>query len=87
MAGETAKAGFIPLLAFMAFFSVNLAFINILPVPGLDGGHILIILVQAIIRRPLSIKVRLVIQQVGMVLLLMLFVTVIYNDFSRLFTG
>ena len=87
IAGETAKAGLIPLLAFMAFFSVNLAFINILPVPGLDGGHILIIIVQAIIRRPLSIKVRLVIQQVGMALLLMLFVTVIYNDFSRLFTG
>ncbi|NQV38357.1 MAG: RIP metalloprotease RseP [Candidatus Marinimicrobia bacterium] len=87
IAGETAKAGIIPLLAFMAFFSVNLAFINILPIPGLDGGHILIILIQSIIRRPLSIKVRLVIQQVGMALLLMLFVTVIYNDFARLFTG
>ncbi len=87
IAGETAKAGLIPLLAFMAFFSVNLAFLNILPVPGLDGGHILIILIQSIIRRPLSIKVRLAIQQVGMALLLLLFVTVIYNDFSRLFTG
>ncbi len=87
IAGETAKAGAIPLLAFMAFFSINLAFLNVLPIPGLDGGHILIILIQSIIRRPLSIKVKLMIQQVGMALLLLLFVTVIYNDVARLFAG
>lgn len=87
MAGETARAGWLPLLAFTAFFSVNLAFINVLPIPGLDGGHILITIIQAIVRRPLPMKVRLAIQQAGMVLLLMLFITVIYNDISRLFTG
>ena len=54
IAGETAKAGWIPLFNFMALISINLAFLNILPVPGLDGGHIFIILIETIIRRPLS---------------------------------
>ena len=85
IAGETAKAGWIPLLGFMALISINLAFLNILPVPGLDGGHIFIILIESIIKRPLSLKVRLAVQQVGMVLLLMLMVTVMFNDISRLF--
>ena len=65
LAGQSAQAGWIPLLTFMALISVNLGFINILPVPGLDGGHILIILIESILRRPLSIKARITIQQVG----------------------
>ena len=85
IAGETAKAGWIPLLNFMALISINLAFLNILPVPGLDGGHIFIILIETIIRKPLSIKSRMVIQQVGMVLLLGLMFTVMFNDVTRLF--
>ena len=85
IAGETAKAGWIPLLNFMALISINLAFLNILPIPGLDGGHIFIILTESIIRRPLSLKSRLVIQQIGMVFLLALMVTVMFNDISRLF--
>ncbi len=85
IAGETAKAGWIPLMNFMALISINLAFLNILPIPGLDGGHIFIILIESIIRRPLSLKSRIVIQQVGMVFLLGLMVTVMFNDVSRLF--
>ena len=85
IAGETAKAGWIPLFNFMALISINLAFLNILPVPGLDGGHIFIILIETIIRRPLSLKSRMVIQQVGMVLLLGLMFTVMFNDIGRLF--
>lgn len=84
LAGQSAQAGWIPLLTFMALISVNLGFINILPVPGLDGGHILIILIESILRRPLSIKARLTIQQVGMVFLLLLMGTVMFNDISRL---
>ena len=78
IAGETARAGWIPLFNFMALISINLAFLNILPVPGLDGGHIFIILIETIIRRPLSIKSRMVIQQIGMVLLLGLMFTVMF---------
>ena len=85
LAGETAKAGWIPLFNFMALISINLAFLNILPVPGLDGGHIFIILIETIIRRPLSLKSRMVIQQIGMVLLLVLMFTVMFNDIGRLF--
>lgn len=87
MAGESAKAGMATLLSFMAFISVNLAFLNILPIPGLDGGHILVILIQMIIRRPLSIKTKMKIQQIGMTLLLLLFVVVLFNDIGRLFTN
>jgi len=85
IAGETAKAGWIPLFNFMALISINLAFLNILPVPGLDGGHIFIILIETIIRKPLSLKSRMVIQQIGMVLLLGLMFTVMFNDIGRLF--
>ncbi|MBT3479386.1 MAG: RIP metalloprotease RseP [Candidatus Marinimicrobia bacterium] len=84
LAGETAKAGWIPFLSLMALISCNLAFLNILPIPGLDGGHIFITLIEGIIRRPLSMKMRMAIQQIGMVLLLMLMITVIVNDVGRL---
>ena len=85
LAGEVAKAGWIALLTFMALISCNLAFINILPIPGLDGGHVLIIVIEGIIRRKLTVKTRMVIQQIGMAFLLLLIVTVIVNDISRLF--
>jgi len=87
MAGETARAGITPLMVLMAMISVNLAVINILPIPGLDGGHILVILIESVIRRPLSLKVRLAIQKVGMAFLLLLMITVIVNDIGRLFTN
>lgn len=85
LAGQTAEAGWIPFLTFMALISVNLAFLNILPIPGLDGGHIFIHLIEAILRRPLTLKARITIQQIGMAFLLMLMVTIIFNDITRLF--
>ena len=85
LAGQTAEAGWIPFLTFMALISVNLAFINILPIPGLDGGHIFLHLIEAIIRRPLTLKTRIRIQQIGMSFLLILMFTVMFNDISRLF--
>ena len=85
LAGQTAEAGWIPFLTLMALISCNIAFINILPIPGLDGGHIFITLIEGIIRKPLTLKMRMAIQQVGMLLILMLMVTVIVNDVGRLF--
>jgi regulator of sigma E protease len=85
LAGQFAERGWADLLIFMALISVNLAFINLLPIPGLDGGHIFITLIEGTIRRPLTIKTRMLIQQVGMVFLLLIMVTVLFNDFSRLF--
>ena len=85
LAGQTAEAGWIPFLTFMALISVNLAFINILPIPGLDGGHIFLHLIEGFIRRPLTLKTRITIQQIGMAFILMLMVTIIFNDITRLF--
>ena len=85
LAGDQAEAGIIPLLSFMALISINLAFLNILPIPGLDGGHIFIILIESIINRSLALKTKVLIQQVGMTFLLFLMVTVMFNDISRLF--
>ena len=85
LAGQTAEEGIIPFLTFMALLSVNLALLNILPIPGLDGGHIFIHLIEGIIRRPITLKTRVFIQQIGMALLLMLMVTVIFQDITRLF--
>ena len=87
LAGESAKSGLASLFGLMAVISVNLAFINILPIPAFDGGHLIVILTEFIIRRPLSIKTKLRIQQVGLVIILMLIAIVFYNDISRLFRG
>jgi regulator of sigma E protease len=85
MAGEVAREGFNMLMSFMAVLSVNLAILNVLPVPILDGGHLVFLLIEKLRGRPLSIKQRAIAQQVGMVLLLMLIVTVTYHDVLRLF--
>ena len=85
MAGETASSGGIfALLGLMAIISVNLGLINFLPIPGLDGGHVLIALIEGAIRKELPIKVKLGIQQVGILLLLILFITIMVNDIQRL---
>ncbi len=86
-AGEAAEMGWTTLVQFMALISVNLAFINILPVPGLDGGHLMVIIIEALRRKPLKIKTRMVIQQIGMAMLLLLIATIMYNDIWKLFAG
>ncbi len=84
LAGQSAQMGFSALLGLMAIISVNFAFINILPIPAMDGGQILVVLIEAVLRRPISIRARLAIQQVGIFLLLILMVAVIFNDIQRL---
>jgi regulator of sigma E protease len=85
MAGDQAKAGISSLFQFIAVISVNLAIINLLPIPVLDGGHLLFFAIEAFKGRPVNLKVREIAQQVGMVLLIMLMVLVFYNDITRLF--
>lgn len=84
LAGESAKSGFAAIFGLMAIISVNLALINILPVPAFDGGHLLIIIVEAILRHPLSVRAKMRIQQVGMALIILLTILVLYNDLIRL---
>jgi len=85
MAGDQAKEGIDKLIQFVAFISINLAILNLLPIPVLDGGHLLFFLVEAIIRRPVGVRVREMAQQAGMFALLLLMVFVFYNDIMRYF--
>lgn len=80
LAGQTAKTGFANLIAFMAFIGVNLGLLNLLPIPVLDGGHLVYIHLEAIFRRTIPIKTKLVIQQIGMILIFGLMIFVLYND-------
>ena len=85
MAGEQASAGGASFLAFMALLSINLGVLNLLPVPVLDGGHLLFYFMELIFRRPVPQKVREYAQQIGMALLLGLMVLAFYNDIVRYF--
>lgn len=83
MAGQQSSLGLDAFMAFMAGLSVSLAVINLLPLPGLDGGHLVFVVIEAIIRRevPTTIKIR--VQQVGMALLLGLMAFIFYLDLTR----
>ncbi|NOQ41002.1 MAG: RIP metalloprotease RseP [Desulfuromusa sp.] len=84
IAGQAAQTDLAAILSVLAFISIQLGILNLLPIPILDGGHILFYLIELIIRRPVSIRIREMSQQVGMALLLMLMVLAFYNDFVRL---
>ncbi len=85
MTGQLAKESFLYLIPFMAVISINLGILNLLPVPILDGGLIIFLLIELVIGKPISIKKRDLAQKVGLFLLIFLMVVVFYNDISRLF--
>jgi regulator of sigma E protease len=85
MAGQQAQEGLGSFLAFLAVLSINLGVLNLLPVPVLDGGHLVFFLVEAVIRKPVAVKYREVAQQVGICLLALLMVYAFYNDIVRFF--
>ena len=87
MAGESARLGLDTFLGFMALISINLAILNLLPVPVLDGGQFLFLLAEAVIRRPLPLKLRERLTAVGMVLIVLLMGLAFSNDIRRLFGG
>jgi regulator of sigma E protease len=87
LAGESARMGLDTFLGFMALISINLAILNLLPVPVLDGGQFLFLLAEAVIRRPLPVKVRERLTTVGLVLIILLMGLAFSNDFRRLFGG
>ncbi len=77
---RSADSGGVSFLYFLAMLSLNLAIINILPFPVLDGGHFVIILLEGIFKKELPLKLKLVIQNIGFALLLLLMAFIIYND-------
>ncbi len=85
LAGQQAREGAANLAFFIALLSINLAILNILPIPVLDGGHILFFFIEAVTRRPINTKVREIAQQAGIFLLILLMIVVFYNDITRLF--
>jgi len=85
--GEQARRGAYALFMFMALLSVNLAVLNVLPVPILDGGHLIFLLVERLRGAPLSLKTRAWAQQIGLMMILGLILLVTYNDILRVVRG
>ncbi|MDL2121626.1 MAG: RIP metalloprotease RseP [Deltaproteobacteria bacterium] len=85
MAGQQAEEGISNLLFFIALLSINLAIINFLPIPVLDGGHLVFFFIEAATGRPVNVKFREIAQQVGIFVLIMLMIYVFYNDITRMF--
>ena len=84
-AGTVAKRGFIATLSFMAIISISLGILNLFPLPILDGGQIVFVLIEKLIGRPLSERIQIVFQQFGIGALLFLMVFALYNDLIRIF--
>ena len=85
MSGQAVRLGFDWFLNFLAFFSVSLAVLNLLPIPVLDGGHAMFLIAEGIRRRPLSPQLRLRLTQFGMLVVLAIMVVALGNDVLRLF--
>jgi regulator of sigma E protease len=84
-AGKSAQVGFSSFILFLAIVSVSLGVLNLLPIPVLDGGHLLYYTIEAVTRKPVSEKVMIWGQQVGILLLFLLMSLAVYNDLGRLF--
>lgn len=80
MAAQTADVNFISFLNFLALLSLSLAIINILPFPVLDGGHIIIVILEGILKKEIPPKVKILIQNIGFIILLLFMAFVIYSD-------
>jgi regulator of sigma E protease len=87
MAGQQARLGFDQFMAFMAFISVNLAVLNLLPIPVLDGGQFVLLLAEGALRRPLPVKLRERLTALGLVFVVLLMVLAFSNDIRRLLGG
>lgn len=84
LSGEQAQLGWVALLSLMASISLNLGLLNLLPIPILDGGHILIMALEGVARRDFSSQAKEKMLFAGFVVIMMLMVTVIYNDLTRI---
>jgi len=84
MAGKYAQEGLIDLVLFTALLSVNLGILNLLPIPILDGGHLLFLTLESIIGRPLSIRKMELAQQIGLIIIILLMAFAFFNDIMRI---
>jgi len=84
IAGQAAQTDLSSIFSVLAFLSIQLGILNLLPIPILDGGHLFFACFELILRRPLSLKAREIAQQIGLALLIMLMLLAFYNDIARL---
>jgi regulator of sigma E protease len=84
MSGQAAREGPATFIGLMAAVSLNLAIVNLMPIPILDGGVILLLLVEMLLRRDLDLKVKEAVVKVGFVFLMVVLVFAIYNDISKI---
>ncbi len=84
VAGQTARQGLEFYLRFVALFSINLAILNLLPIPVLDGGHLMFLGIEAIRRKPLSVETKLAFSKIGFVFLVGIMLLALFNDVMRL---
>jgi len=87
MTSEVAMLGMLPLLMFASVMNINLGIFNLLPFPGLDGGHLVFVAIEAIIGRPVDAKIQNMVSLAGIALLMLLMVFALYNDIRRIFLG
>ena len=85
IAGQAAQTDLSSILSVLAFLSIQLGILNLLPIPILDGGHLFFYAFEMVFRRPLSLRAREWAQQLGLILLIMLMVLAFYNDIVRMF--
>lgn len=83
--GAASQEGLSAVIALMAFISLQLGILNLLPIPVLDGGHVFFLLTELVLRKPLSMKTREIAQQIGFIMLILLMLIVSYNDIMRVF--
>ncbi|MBV9406836.1 MAG: RIP metalloprotease RseP [Acidobacteriaceae bacterium] len=84
MSGEAAQEGLFSYLSLMAILSLNLAIFNLLPIPILDGGTLLLLVIEMLLQREVTLRVKETVLKLGFVFLMMIVVFVIYNDISRI---
>ncbi len=84
LSGGAAQIGFVALFTLLAMISLNLGILNLLPIPVLDGGHIFIMALEGVSRRDFSVRVKEKMLLAGFAVLMLLMVTVIYNDLTRI---
>ena len=85
--GKSLAMGYVYFIYLMAVLSISLGVLNLLPIPMLDGGHLVYYTIEMIIGKPVSMKIQLIGQQLGVVVLLSIMVLAFYNDFLRIFSG
>ena len=87
VSGQVARQGFRPTLEFMAFLSINLAILNLLPIPVLDGGHLVLLLLEGVRGKPVSLALRIRLTQAGLIILVAIMVWAVANDLVRWVTS